>query len=510
MTSLITTKFVMLVMTVMVSAVTTAEDLAQNINQTGPRFHDGEYASRVQLPTPLRMQMTPNGKGLINGMPMKAIIADPTIRFSVNEPKAPSRLLGTEPSFGVSTFSISYSPAGSSDPWGAYCEAVPDGAKAAFSSAGAIWGNIVKSMVPIKIQVCWSNIGSSSILGYSGGGSLWRDFDGAKIPGTWYSESLGNALRGIELDNTTPDMYITYNSVFSWYFGTDGNPPYNQWDLVTVALHEIAHGLNFSGTMKYASGVGSWGFSTGYPGIYDRYIEDFNGISLLNTATYPNSSVALGTALVSQNLWFDGANAVAANGGSRVKMYAPSTWAPGSSYSHLDYNTFNETPNQLMTYAISAGVVQHEPGPVTLGILKDLGWEVANTTTSSTRLINIATRGTVGTGDYVLIGGFVISGDPGTKKQVVVRGIGPSMPSTVPNRLANPEIYLFDTTGVIGYNDNWGTATNSSTLQSLGFAPGNALESAILTELAPGAYTFHLRGVNNTTGMGLVEVFSVE
>jgi hypothetical protein len=55
-------------------------------------------------------------------------------------------------------------------------------------------------------------------------------------------------------------------------------------------------------------------------------------------------------------------------------MYAPSTWAPGSSYSHLDYSTFNNTANQLMVYAFSAGEAAHDPGPVTKGLLKDLGW----------------------------------------------------------------------------------------------------------------------------------------
>ena len=69
---------------------------------------------------------------------------------------------------------------------------------------------------------------------------------------------------------------------------------------------------------------------------------------------------------------------MAANGGVRVKIYAPSAWASGSSYAHLDYSTFQGGANRLMVYAISSGVSTHDPGPVTKGLLKDLGWSIAS------------------------------------------------------------------------------------------------------------------------------------
>jgi hypothetical protein len=59
-----------------------------------------------------------------------------------------------------------------------------------------------------------------------------------------------------------------------------------------------------------------------------------------------------------------------------VKIYAPATWAPGSSYSHLDYSTFYGTSNSLMTYRLTDGDSFHNPGPVTLGIFEDIGWGV--------------------------------------------------------------------------------------------------------------------------------------
>jgi hypothetical protein len=107
-------------------------------------------------------------------------------------------------------------------------------------------------------------------------------------------------------------------------------------------------------------------------------MRDGSGNQLINTSVYGNPSTALGTALTSDDIWFHGSNAMAANGDQRVKMYAPSTWAVGSSYAHLDYDTFHGTANRLMVYAISAGDSIHDPGPVTKGLLKDLGWPTSD------------------------------------------------------------------------------------------------------------------------------------
>ncbi len=117
---------------------------------------------------------------------------------------------------------------------------------------------------------------------------------------------------------------------------------------------------------------------------------------MLTSYTSPSSS--LGSVLTGGNLWFHGTNAMTANGGGRVKMYAPSTWASGSSYSHLDYTTFNNTANQLMVYAISAGEAIHDPGPVTEGLLKDLGWTSATSCTYSISPTSRTVDGSSGTG----------------------------------------------------------------------------------------------------------------
>ena len=303
---------------------------------------------------------------------------DPSIRIP-----APQQIRAE--SAPTATFSINYLPAGTSDGQGATCLAWSASAQAAFSYAVSVWATMINSTVPIRINACWANLGSSSILGYSWSNSI-RNFTGAPQSNTWYSYSLADALAGSDLDPAKPDTYITYNNGFAWYFGTDGSTPSGQHDFVSVVMHEMGHGLNFSGQMSYGSSrcggasYGCWGGGTGSPGIYDRFTENGAGEALLNTSLFPNPSAALGSQLTSNNLYFDGPNANAANGGSRVKIYAPSTWAPGSSYSHLDYSTFRSTVHRMMVYALPSASSIHDPGSVTMGLLKDLGW---NTTTNN-------------------------------------------------------------------------------------------------------------------------------
>jgi hypothetical protein len=324
-------------------------------------------------PTPLKPQLSSNGSMLYNAVPAVVLRVDPNP--PPEQERIPARFdMLTLPDTATATFSITYVPSGGTDPWSASCSTFPEGAKAAFNAAGAIWGNLLQSSVPITISACWSNLGSSSILGYSGGGSSYRNFTGAPLTNTWYSESLANALHGSDLGPGKFDMHITYNSNFSWYYGTDGQTPAGQYDLMSVVLHEIAHGLNFAGFMSYSGGTGSWGYGSGYPGIYDTFMKDGAGNLLIDTGTYTNPSTALGGALTSNNIWFHGSKAMAANGGQRVKMYAPSTWSSGSSYSHLDYDTFAGGVNRLMVFATSSGVSTHDPGPVTCGIFQDMGW----------------------------------------------------------------------------------------------------------------------------------------
>lgn len=126
----------------------------------------------------------------------------------------------------------------------------------------------------------------------------------------------------------------------------------------------------------------------------------------------------------------------------------------------------------------------------------------------SSTLANISTRALVQTGNHVLIGGFVISGSG--SKEVLVRAIGPTLAnSLVPNPLQDPVLSLHDIHTEIANNDDWQTAANSSQIPPA-LKPADARESAILTTLAPGAYTAIVTGKGGTSGVSLVEVYDLQ
>jgi hypothetical protein len=251
----------------------------------------------------------------------------------------------------------------------------PAQAQTAFYHALNIWSSQVHSTTPIVVEAEWAPL-SSGVLGGAAATTLYRNFPNAPRANTWYPVATANALAGTDLNGGTPEIRAIFNANFpAWYFGVNGQPPANQYDFVTVALHEVGHGLGFFGSMRVESGWGRWGGGTSYPFIYDHFAYNGFGQALLNTGLFPNPSGALAGQLTSGNIFFTGGHAVAANGGNWLKLYAPSNWQQGSSYSHLD-NIFNGTPHALMTPSLSNGEVIHEPGPITRAILRDLGWTV--------------------------------------------------------------------------------------------------------------------------------------
>lgn len=127
--------------------------------------------------------------------------------------------------------------------------------------------------------------------------------------------------------------------------------------------------------------------------------------------------------------------------------------------------------------------------------------------TPSNHLANIATRVNVGTGDNVLIGGFIITG-VGPKK-VYIDARGPSV-RVSGNKLADPTLTLLDNGGnTIASNDNWMDAPNKQEISDTGVAPQDPAEAAILTTLNPGVYTAQVSGKNNGTGIGIVEIYDL-
>jgi hypothetical protein len=123
-------------------------------------------------------------------------------------------------------------------------------------------------------------------------------------------------------------------------------------------------------------------------------------------------------------------------------------------------------------------------------------------------LANISTRGVVLTGDNIMIGGFIVVTQP---TRVIVRAIGPSLTQFgVPGALTDPFLELHDSNGsTLESNDNWQTSAEAAELTAAGLAPTDPRESGIAATLPLGPYTAIVRGVDNSTGNALVEVYAL-
>jgi hypothetical protein len=130
-------------------------------------------------------------------------------------------------------------------------------------------------------------------------------------------------------------------------------------------------------------------------------------------------------------------------------------------------------------------------------------------TTGDSQILEISTRGSVGTGDNVMIGGFIIQ-DTSTTKKVLVRAIGPSLGAFgISGALADPVLELHDSAGeVLQTNDNW-KESQEQEINDTTLPPTDSRESAIVAELGSGSYTAILSGAGSTTGIALVEVYDL-
>ena len=127
------------------------------------------------------------------------------------------------------------------------------------------------------------------------------------------------------------------------------------------------------------------------------------------------------------------------------------------------------------------------------------------------KLADISTRAFVSTGDNIVIAGFTLGSNSGDDR-IVARGIGPSLTAAgVPNALADPTLELRDSNGALLFaNNNWqDDPAQAAALTAAGLAPRNNLESGIAATLPPGLYTALLAGLNNGTGIGVVEVYDL-
>ena len=213
-------------------------------------------------------------------------------------------------------------------------------------------------------------------------------------------------------------------------------------------------------------------------------------------------SVGLGNALSDPNLaLFDGGgNLLRANdnweAAPNAQEIIDSTIPPQSSF---EAAILMSLPANGSNYTAVLRGFQNETG-VGLVELYDLDQSV------DSRLANISTRGFVQTGDDAMIAGFIVLNG---NQRVILRGISPSL--TLNGKLADPTLELRDSNGgLIRGNDNWHIGGQEAEIIATTIPPTDDAEAAIVEVLSPGAYTAILRGVNNTTGIAVLEVYALD
>ncbi|AFE07157.1 hypothetical protein COCOR_06834 [Corallococcus coralloides DSM 2259] len=260
--------------------------------------------------------------------------------------------------------------------------AFPLDAQKAFLAAVEVWSETLDSTVPVRINAFF--------------GTPLQGLNGLCIPNavqdtqflardTWYASALADKLRNKDLQEGQPDLEIHF-AKDDWNLDLDLEPRSGQSDLMTVALHELCHGLGF--VTLFAEDATNTQGSCGNtaliqkalpglpltfklpdfnsrPGLCDRQLQNDQGQALTDTTLFANPSEALATQLTSGAVFFEGPSQL------HYKFYAPKPFAFATSLMHFDPA---EQPDSLMAPSVGKEETIHQPDEASVNILKDLGW----------------------------------------------------------------------------------------------------------------------------------------
>jgi hypothetical protein len=260
----------------------------------------------------------------------------------------------------------------------AYFGTISAEARHAAQYAMSLWSGYLKSDVPIRIFITEKPMGTG-VLASAYPGSMLHGFEGS-TPNVLYPVALAEKIARKELNSTSQyDIVVNISDNHSmWYYGTDGNTPANKYDLVTIVMHEITHGLGYTGSMKINElEQGEWGFfEQQMPTVYDLRVINASDNFLTNETLFRNPSLALRHNYTSNNLYFHSPISLLNNpDDGNPRLYAPSSFHKGSSICHLDDDTYGPgNINSLMTHATAKAEAIHVPGPITISMLEEMGW----------------------------------------------------------------------------------------------------------------------------------------
>lgn len=255
-------------------------------------------------------------------------------------------------------------------------------ARETFLEAGRIWSEYIFSPIPINVNVNFTSL-AANVLGSAYSTSYYRY--PLYLDSTYYYP-VSLFKRQIEdYDFISPiDIQVNFNSGFSnWNLGT-GAPSSNQYDLLTVVLHELGHGLGFNGFLASkiindGSGnntrVGYWLNNINIYSIFDSYLyhSQLNN-RVINNSIFPNNSTQLNNVITDGSLHLINSKILNVSNSPAI-LYAPSTYSAGSSIYHLDETTYPvNNENTLMTPFVAAGQASRSIGPIVKAYMSSLGY----------------------------------------------------------------------------------------------------------------------------------------
>lgn len=243
---------------------------------------------------------------------------------------------------------------------------LPDEAVYALNYAISVWDSLLLSAVPVHVTFKMESLGAN-VVAKSRPASFFMNFEGALLQNVYYPVALAEKLSGYEMNPNSADIICRFNQNLPWYFGTDGNTPANQYDFVTAVLHELAHGLGFSGFFKDDGRKGYLNNGNNFPGVFDFYVYNSNNQQLVDPDLFPSPSSQLHKELVSGKLKF----VLPAENEEDIRivsLYSPTAWDDAASIYHLTDEM------SLMAPAAAKGFAVHRPDAEVLSILKEIGW----------------------------------------------------------------------------------------------------------------------------------------
>lgn len=250
---------------------------------------------------------------------------------------------------------------------------VPDSVKVVVEAAFEVWDKILISQMPIHIHVYWQSMNSGT-LATAGSDRVYKNFKYAPLRDVWYPSALANAITGERINSDNPDIILKINKDANWSLDYDGPQDFRNYDMLSVIIHEIAHGIGFMSSFEMSGTTRvKWGISN-LPLIYDRYMVDQNGNSLVNNRFYTNDSEDLLKEVTEESIFFQVDSGFYSF--QRPPLYTGNPFSAGASLSHVAENPSPQADSRdrLMLPSLSRGMRYHYPGDGILAILFQMGW----------------------------------------------------------------------------------------------------------------------------------------